>query len=69
MGRFNQCFLNYVTKIWQQLGENFKNYDEHPVFETMNEPRQVGNIHEWWYADDDCCHEALECILIPQNSK
>ena len=28
----------------------------------MNEPRQVGNIHEWWYADDDCCHEALECI-------
>ncbi len=54
--------INYVTKIWQQLGESFKNYDEHLVFETMNEPRQVGNIHEWWYADDDCCHEALECI-------
>lgn len=28
----------------------------------MNEPRQVGNVHEWWYADDECCHEALECI-------
>lgn len=54
--------INYVTKIWSQLGEHFKNCDEHLVFETMNEPRQVGNIHEWWYADDECCHEALECI-------
>ncbi len=54
--------VNYVTKIWTQLGNNFKDCDEHLVFETMNEPRQVGNIHEWWYADDDCCHEALECI-------
>ena len=25
----------------------------------MNEPRQVGNVHEWWYADDECCHEAF----------
>ncbi|MGN0622066.1 MAG: cellulase family glycosylhydrolase [Porcipelethomonas sp.] len=54
--------INYVTKIWEQLGENFKNCDKHLVFETMNEPRQVGNIHEWWYADDECCHESLECI-------
>lgn len=54
--------INYVTKIWTQLGKQFKDCDEHLVFETMNEPRQVGNIHEWWYADDDCCHEALECI-------
>lgn len=54
--------VKYVTKIWEQLGANFKDCDEHLVFETMNEPRQVGNIHEWWYADDDCCHEALECI-------
>lgn len=54
--------VKYVTKMWEQLGTNFKDCDEHLVFETMNEPRQVGNIHEWWYADDDCCHEALECI-------
>ena len=54
--------INYVTKIWEQLGAEFKDCDEHLVFETMNEPRQVGNIHEWWYADDECCHEALECI-------
>lgn len=54
--------INYVTKIWEQLGEEFKDCDNHLIFETMNEPRQVGNIHEWWYADDDCCHEALECI-------
>lgn len=53
---------NYVTKIWEQLGKTFKDCDEHLVFETMNEPRQVGNVHEWWYADDECCHEALECI-------
>lgn len=54
--------INYVQKIWKQLGDNFKDCNEHLVFETMNEPRQVGDIHEWWYADDDCCHEALECI-------
>lgn len=54
--------IKYVTKIWEQLGEEFKDCDNHLVFETMNEPRQVGNIHEWWYADDECCHEALECI-------
>ncbi|MGN1481294.1 cellulase family glycosylhydrolase [Porcipelethomonas sp.] len=54
--------VKYVTRIWEQLSEKFKDCDNHLIFETMNEPRQVGNIHEWWYADDDCCHEALECI-------
>ncbi|MGN0630555.1 MAG: glycoside hydrolase family 5 protein, partial [Ruminococcus sp.] len=46
--------INYVTRIWEQLGSKFKDCDNHLIFETMNEPRQVGNIHEWWYADDDC---------------
>lgn len=36
-----------LTKIWSQISERFKNYDERLVFETMNEPRVVGSETEW----------------------
>jgi endoglucanase len=36
-----------VTAIWQQAGERFKDYDEHLIFETMNEPRSVNTSNEW----------------------
>lgn len=38
----------YVTTIWGQLAEAFKDYDQHIIFETMNEPRATGTDHEWW---------------------
>lgn len=39
---------NYLTRVWTQLAERFADYDEHLIFETMNEPRQTGTGNEWW---------------------
>ncbi len=53
----------YVTAIWSQLAAHFKNYDEHLVFETLNEPRMIGSNYEWWYTSSSAeCKEAQDCI-------
>lgn len=39
-----------LMKIWSQIAEEFKDYDQHLIFECMNEPRAVGTDHEWWAA-------------------
>lgn len=36
-----------LRKIWLQIAERFKNYDEHLIFEGMNEPRMVDTPLEW----------------------
>ena len=42
--------LRFVTRVWEQIAETFNNeYDEHLVFELLNEPRLVGHEREWWY--------------------
>jgi len=55
----------YVGSIWTQLAERFKDYDEHLIFESMNEPRLVNNPnnHEWnldLKASE--CLEAVDCL-------
>lgn len=53
----------YIGRIWEQLSERFKDYDEHLIFEGMNEPRLVGTSHEWDFSTDyDDCREAIDCI-------
>ncbi len=34
-------------KIWEQVSARFKNYDEHLLFEGLNEPRVIGGQDEW----------------------
>lgn len=36
-----------LTKVWSQIAERFKDYDEHLIFEGMNEPRMKGTPQEW----------------------
>ena len=36
-----------LCKVWAQICERFKDYDENLVFETMNEPRVFGAEDEW----------------------
>ena len=36
-----------LTKLWEQISARFGNYDEHLIFEVMNEPRLVGDASEW----------------------
>lgn len=50
----------YVTKVWEQLAERFEKYNEHLIFETLNEPRQTNTAHEWWINVNSA--EGKECI-------
>ena len=36
-----------LVAIWTQLSERFKDYDDHLIFEGMNEPRVIGSAQEW----------------------
>lgn len=36
-----------LEKVWTQIATRFKDYDQHLLFETMNEPREVGSANEW----------------------
>ena len=54
---------NYVTTIWTQLADRFKKYDEHLIFECLNEPRLVGDTYEWWLNPaDDKCKDAVQTL-------
>lgn len=36
-----------LTSVWAQIAERFKDYNEHLIFEGMNEPRMKGTPYEW----------------------
>jgi len=53
----------YVTSIWSQLAATFKDYDEHLVFETLNEPRLKDTDNEWWVDyKSDIGEETIDCV-------
>ena len=53
----------YVNAIWTQLSARFIDYDEHLIFENLNEPRLKGTQYEW-NADPGIKQvaESMECI-------
>ena len=36
-----------LEKVWTQIATRFKDYGDYLIFETMNEPREVGSPEEW----------------------
>ncbi len=42
-----------LRKVWQQIAKRFENYDEHLIFEGMNEPRKRGTEWEWNGGDEE----------------
>ncbi len=55
----------FVTSVWSQAAEYFKDYDYHLIFETLNEPRLIGTGYEWWFNKWSIPSEvkdAIECI-------
>lgn len=42
-----------LAKVWTQIAERFKNYDEHLIFEGLNEPRKKGTAVEWTGGDKE----------------
>lgn len=54
----------YSKAIWMQVSEKFKDYDEHLIFEAINEPRLKGTDNEWWIdTKTDLAKEAIDCIM------
>lgn len=39
--------IKQLKALWTQIAEEFKNYDEHLIFEGLNEPRLRGTPSEW----------------------
>lgn len=54
----------YIANIWSQIALAFNNgYDEHLVFETLNEPRLRGTDQEWSFTNGSAlCLEAAAAI-------
>lgn len=45
----------FLQAIWKQICQNFNDeYDEHLIFETMNEPRDTAHEHCWNTKPDTC---------------
>lgn len=53
----------YLTAVWSQIAETFRDYDDHLILESLNEPRLVGTNYEWLLdPNSDQCKEAADCI-------
>ena len=44
--------MEQLTALWSQIAERFKGYDEHLIFEGLNEPRLRGTGAEWTGTDE-----------------
>ncbi|MBE6836869.1 MAG: glycoside hydrolase family 5 protein [Ruminococcus sp.] len=53
---------DFLESIWTQIANEFKDYDYHLIFETLNEPRLVGHEYEWWWPNDSAIAEPIACI-------
>ena len=46
----------YLSSIWTQMAEAFKDCDDHLILESLNEPRLVGTAYEWnWNSNVSEC--------------
>lgn len=57
----------YVREIWTQVAAAFADYDQHLIFETLNEPRLVGTDEEWKLEIDDVTDNVRNAIGIINN--
>ena len=46
LGEMEQDLAQY-TSMWNQIATRFAGYDEHLIFEALNEPREIGKPQEW----------------------
>lgn len=56
--------LNYVSSVWEQLCEEYKDYDQHLIFETLNEPRLIGHQNEWGFTTNNPESDVREAIGV-----
>lgn len=54
---------NYIRTVWEIVADRFRDYDQHLIFESMNEPRLVGNSYEWNFQESAKeCKDSADCI-------
>lgn len=56
--------IKFVKAVWTQVSEAFKNYDQHLVFETLNEPRLIGTSDEWWFPVNNPSAAVADSIAV-----
>lgn len=49
-----------LNAVWSQLADHFAEYDQHLIFEGMNEPRAVGMDYEW--TGNQACYDAVNYL-------
>ena len=58
----------YLTAVWSQIADRFRDYDEHLILESFNEPRLKDTDVEWWLnpLDARCVDSAKEISRLNQ---
>ena len=56
--------LVFLTSVWTQISEEFVDYDEHLIFETLNEPRLIGSDYEWWFNVSSPPDEVVDAVSV-----
>ena len=60
----------FLKTIWTQICNTFNNgYDEHLIFETMNEPRDTSHEHCWDMQPDTCATCKAEVELLNEYNQ
>lgn len=49
-----------LNAVWSQLADHFAEYDQHLIFEGMNEPRAAGTGYEW--TGNPACYDAVNYL-------
>ena len=49
-----------LKRVWEQVSEYFADYDQHLIFEGMNEPRAAGKSYEW--TGTKPCYDAVNYL-------
>ena len=49
-----------LVAVWSQIADHFAEYDQHLIFEGMNEPRAVGTAYEWSGTTE--CYDAVNYL-------
>lgn len=58
-----EASAHYIQCVWQQIAERFRDYGDHLILESMNEPRLLNSQYEWYFnSSAKECLEAADCI-------
>jgi len=59
---FDQSY-RFITTVWSQVADRFKDYDHKLILESINEPRLAGTNVEWWFnTSDKRILDAADCL-------